>query len=87
MERLAWVIIPSFDKGSVSATLHAVHDEHVFWHADCGVFVKVGSSPLRCRRCATYHAKTFLTKAKDAASQEFNMNTKHELLSSAEGDN
>lgn len=73
---------PSFRVGGVSATLHVVRDEHVFWHTECGVFAKVNSSPLRCNRCATYNARTFLAKVKEAASQELNMCTVHSLLSS-----
>lgn len=74
----------SFDKKAVSATLHVVRDEYVFWHTLCSAFAEVDSNPLRCIRCASYHARTFRKKLSDAASEEYNVNTNNALLGTAQ---
>lgn len=69
---------PIFDHQRVSVTLHVVRDDvfllvHGVRHVrECGLVASQGViGVLR----ATFHARTFLTKAKDAASREFNVHT------------
>lgn len=77
-------VFRAFDKKEASATLHVVRDEYVFRHTSCSAFAEVDSSPLRCGRCASYHARTFLKKAKEAASEQYDVNTNNSLLGTAQ---
>lgn len=77
-------LLRGFHKKDVSATLHVVRDEYVFRHISCSAFAEVDSSPLRCGRCASYHARTFLAKGKEAASEEYDVNTNNSLLGTAQ---